>query len=51
MYGLLTYRDERLEGLDLINLADLFFHALGYSLEEVGLEISLELLAGLLEIL
>jgi hypothetical protein len=51
MYGLLTYRDERLEGLDPINLADLFFHALGYSLEEVGLEISLELLAGLLEIL
>jgi hypothetical protein len=50
MRGLLTYRDEQLEELDLISLADLFFGALGYILEEVGLEISLERLAGLLEI-
>jgi len=51
MYGLLTYRDERLEGLDLINLADLFFHALGYILEEVSVEIVFELLAAFLEFL
>jgi hypothetical protein len=55
MRGLLTYRDEQIEGFDLINLADLFFHALGYILEEVGLEfgieIGLELLAALLEVL
>jgi hypothetical protein len=51
MRGFLTCRDERLEGLDLISLADLFFSALGYFLEEVGLEISLELLAGLLDVL
>jgi len=51
MGGLLTYRDERLEGFDLISLVDLFFHALGYILEEVGLEIIFELLVGLLEVL
>ncbi len=45
MYQLLTYRDERLEGLDPIKdlLAEVFF--------DVGLEISVELLAGLLELL
>ncbi len=48
MQGLLTYRDERLEGLDLITLADLFLGAIGYILEEVGLEIILELLSGFL---
>lgn len=47
MRGLLTYRDERHEGFDLICLADLFFGALGYLLKEVGLEIILELLTGL----
>jgi len=51
MQGLLTYRDERPEGFDLISLADLFFGALGYILEKVGLEIVFELLAGLLELL
>jgi hypothetical protein len=51
MRGLLTYRDERLEGYDRISLTDLFFSVLGFILEEVGVEIVFELLAGLLEML
>jgi hypothetical protein len=51
MQGLLTYHNERPEGFDLIGLADPFLGALGYILEEVGLEIILELLTGLLELL
>jgi hypothetical protein len=52
MDGLLAYRDEQPKGSDSINdVADVFFDALSYIWDRVGLENGLDLLTALLEVL